>query len=243
MLRLKDLPLVCSMEELNKIPDGKILINTINAFSYNNAQGDDEFAHALKNCDYLIPDGISIVYACRFLNSLYRPKERIAGWDLFKYEMERLNSKGGKVMFVGSSNEVLERIKKRITNEMPQIETITLSPPYKETFSEEDNDALINAINDAKPDLLWIGLTAPKQEKWITRHWERLDINCHCGTIGAVFDFYAGTKKRAPVFWQRHGIEWLHRLITEPRRLWRRYLLGNIMFVIYILAEKIRRKG
>ncbi len=240
MLKLKNLPLVCSAEELNKIPDGKILINTINAFSYNNAQRDEEFAHALRCCDYLIPDGISIVYACRFLNSQYKPVERIAGWDLFQHEMEHLNAKGGKVMFVGSSDKVLSQIKERIARELPRLEAVTLSPPYKETFSDEDNAALIKAINEAAPDLLWIGLTAPKQEKWITRHWDQLNINCHCGTIGAVFDFYAGSKKRAPLFWQRHGIEWLHRLITEPRRLWRRYLFGNVIFLFHILAEKLR---
>ena len=141
MLKLKNLPLVCSAEELNKIPDGKILINTINAFSYNNAQRDEEFAHALRCCDYLIPDGISIVYACRFLNSQYKPVERIAGWDLFLHEMEQLNAKGGKVMFVGSSDKVLSQIKERIARELPRLEAVTLSPPYKETFSDEDNAA------------------------------------------------------------------------------------------------------
>jgi N-acetylglucosaminyldiphosphoundecaprenol N-acetyl-beta-D-mannosaminyltransferase len=154
--------------------------------------------------------------------------------------MEQLNAKGGKVMFVGSSDKVLSQIKERIARELPRLEAVTLSPPYKETFSDEDNAALIKAINEAAPDLLWIGLTAPKQEKWITRHWDQLNINCHCGTIGAVFDFYAGSKKRAPLFWQRHGIEWLHRLITEPRRLWRRYLFGNVIFLFHILAEKLR---
>ena len=240
MLRLKNLPLVCSTEELNKIPEGKILINTINAYSYNNAQSDEEFANALKQSDYLVPDGISIVYACRLLDSCYKPEERIAGWDLFFHEMNRLNAKGGKVMFMGSSNEVLHRIRERVGREMPGLQVVTLSPPYKDVFSDDENETLIQAINEAAPDLLWIGLTAPKQEKWITRHWDRLDINCHCGTIGAVFDFYAGTKKRAPLFWQRHGMEWLHRLITEPRRLWRRYLLGNMIFIFHILRERLK---
>ena len=98
---------------------------------------------------------------------------------------------------------------------------------------------MIAAINAADPDLLWIGMTAPKQEKWAYSHWNELDIRCHCGTVGAVFDFYAGTVRRAPLWWQKHSLEWLYRLIREPRRMWKRYLVGNVLFIVNILKEKL----
>ncbi len=250
MLALSELELVGSKEELAAIPEGKVLINTINAHSYNVAQKDQEFAEALRGGDYLIPDGSSIVKACRWLKGKSQPKERIAGWDLFAFEMQRMNVNDNvnknenvkkRVMFMGSSEKVLRLIRERVAVDYPNLEVVTYSPPYKKEFSEEDNQTIIKAINEAKPDLLWIGMTAPKQEKWTYRHWQELNINCHVGTIGAVFDFFAGTAQRAPLWWQEHGLEWLYRLIKEPRRMWRRYVIGNPLFIWNILKEKYDR--
>lgn len=238
-MKLKDLDILTSRAELAKLPEGKLLINTINAFSYDNARKDVLFSEALQKGDVLIPDGISIVKACRFLNAKSQPKERIAGWDLFGYEMGKLNRVGGKVMFLGSSDAVLNLIRQRVAEKYPKIEVDTCSPPYKPEFSDEDNEAMISAINHSNPDLLWIGMTAPKQEKWAYTHLNRLDVHCHIGTIGAVFDFFAGTVKRAPERWQRAGLEWLYRLLSEPRRMWRRYFIGNAKFIYYIMVEKI----
>lgn len=238
-MKLKDLDILTSRAELAKLPEGKLLINTINAFSYDNARKDVLFSEALQKGDVLIPDGISIVKACRFLNAKSQPKERIAGWDLFVYEMEKLNRVGGKVMFLGSSDAVLNLIRRRVAEKYPKIEVDTYSPPYKPVFSDEENEAMISAINHSNPDLLWIGMTAPKQEKWAYTHLDRLDVHCHIGTIGAVFDFFAGTVKRAPERWQRVGLEWLYRLLSEPRRMWRRYFIGNAKFIYYIMVEKI----
>jgi len=249
MIRLSDINIQICKAELATLPDGKLLINTINAHSYNTAQKDEVFAEALKKGDVLIPDGYSVVWACRWLRAKSRPKERIAGGDLFNFEMERLEKKsremienGGtkvhsKVMFMGSSEKVLSLIHQRAAQDYPHLEVVTYSPPYKAEFSEEENRAIVNAINEANPDLLWIGMTAPKQEKWAYTHWEELKIHCHVGTIGAVFDFYAGTVKRAPQWMQDHGLEWLHRLFSNPRRLWRRYIIGNVLFVWNILHE------
>ena len=238
MLLLKDLSILESKAALRNIPEGKILINTINAHSFNTAQKDEVFAEALKNGDYLIPDGASIVKACRWLKCKSQPKERVAGWDLFEFEMNRLNEKGGRCMFMGSSPKVLSLIVEKAKTVYPNIEVVTYSPPYKPEFSEEDNQEIIKAINDADPDLLWIGMTAPKQEKWTYSHWDKLNIHCHVGTIGAVFDFFAGTYQRAPRWWQEHSLEWLYRLIKEPRRMWRRYVIGNPLFLFNIHKEK-----
>lgn len=277
MFRLKNLNILGSKAELASLPEGKLLINTINAHSYNTARKDELFAEALTNGDVLIPDGVSIVKACRWIKAKSLPKERIAGWDLFSFEMENLerkqcgmrneicgannsslvNSQSASadnskfkiqnstlcspqrtVMFMGSSEKVLDLIVKRAAEVYPHLKIVTYSPPYKPEFSEEDNKAIVEAINAADPDLLWIGMTAPKQEKWTYSHWNELAIHCHVGTIGAVFDFFAGTVERAPMWWQRHGLEWLYRLLKEPKRMWRRYIIGNTLFLWNMLKEK-----
>lgn len=277
MFRLKDLNILGSKAELASLPDGKLLINTINAHSYNTARKDRLFAEALTNGDVLIPDVVSIVKACRWIKAKSQPKERIAGWDLFSFEMENLERKqcgmlnvecGANnssldnsqsaladnpkfkiqnsefrspqrtVMFMGSSQKVLNLIVKRAAEVYPHLKIVTYSPPYKPEFSEEDNKAIIDAINAADPDLLWIGMTAPKQEKWTFSHWNELNIHCHVGTIGAVFDFFAGTVERAPMWWQRHGLEWLYRLLKEPKRMWRRYIIGNALFLFNVIFRE-----
>lgn len=164
MLRLKDLNILESKISLKVLADNKLLINTINAHSYNTSLKDPLFAEALQKGDVLIPDGISIVKACKWLNAKSQPTERIAGWDLFEFEMNRLNQKGGKCFFMGSSEKVLALIKEKAKSVYPNIKVETYSPPYKPEFSEEDNKKIIDAINQANPDLLWIGMTAPKQE-------------------------------------------------------------------------------
>lgn len=238
MLKLKELTIKESKAALAQLPEKKLLINTINAHSYNTALEDPLFAEALMNGDALIPDGASVVMACKWLKAKSQPTERIAGWDLFEFEMNKLNKKGGKCFFMGSSEKVLALIKEKAAVTYPNITIETYSPPYKPEFTKEDNQAIIDAINKANPDLLWIGMTAPKQEKWAYSHWNELDIHCHCGTIGAVFDFFAGTVERAPLWWQEHSLEWLYRLVKEPRRMWRRYIIGNTLFLWNILKEK-----
>ena len=247
MFCLKSLEIFGSKAELASLPEGKLLINTINAHSYNTARKDSLFAEALTNVDVLLPDGVSIVMACKWIKAKSLPKERIAGWDLFAFEMEKLERESEElrtkseeskiVMFMGSSQKVLDLIVKRAAEVYPHLKVVTYSPPYKPEFSDEDNKAIIDAIHAANPDLLWIGMTAPKQEKWTYSHWKELNIHCHVGSIGAVFDFFAGTVKRAPMWWQDHGLEWLYRLLKEPKRMWRRYIIGNALFLWNMVKE------
>ena len=248
MFCLKSLEIFGIKAELASLPEGKLLINTINAHSYNTARKDSLFAEALTNGDVLLPDGVSIVMACKWIKAKSLPKERIAGWDLFAFEMEKLERESEElrtkseeskiVMFMGSSQKVLDLIVKRAAEVYPHLKVVTYSPPYKPEFSDEDNKAIIDAIHAANPDLLWIGMTAPKQEKWTYSHWKELNIHCHVGSIGAVFDFFAGTMKRAPMWWQDHGLEWLYRLLKEPKRMWRRYIIGNALFLWNMVKEK-----
>lgn len=246
--RLKELTILERRDLFPTIPEGKVLFNTINAHSYNQARRDEAFAIALSDCDVLLPDGTSIVVACKFLRAKSRPKHRCTGWDLFRFEMEKLNKNGQhrnpdrikpRVVFVGSSDRILELIREKASVEFPNLEIITYSPPFKPEFTKEDNDKMIAVINDADPDVVWIGMTAPKQEKWAYSHWNELDIHCHVGSIGAVFDFYAGTIRRAPLCMQRIGLEWLYRWSREPRRLFRRYGIGNPVFIWNMFLEAL----
>ena len=159
--------------------------------------------------------------------------------DLFFYEMNRVNSIGGKCFFLGSSEETLDKIRSKAESEYPNLKFFSYSPPYKSEFNEADNNLMIDAINKVVPDVLFVGMTAPKQEKWAHQHFDELEVG-HVCCIGAVFDFYAGTVKRAPNWMIQIGLEWSYRLIKEPRRMWRRYLIGNFLFVRYIIMEKLR---
>jgi N-acetylglucosaminyldiphosphoundecaprenol N-acetyl-beta-D-mannosaminyltransferase len=223
-------------DSLSDLPiGGKILINTMNAHSFCVLQKDKRFQQAIRNTDYILSDGISIVWALRVLKGI--KVKKVAGSDLFRYEMERLQSEKGKCFFLGSTSNTLDKIYLRAKWEYPDVTVRVFSPPFKSRFSEEDNRIMIDEINSFEPDVLFIGMTAPKQEKWGEMHFERINAHHICG-IGAVFDFFAGTKKRAPEWMIKIGFEWFHRLITEPTRNWRRYIIGNSLFVLLIIKEK-----
>lgn len=238
-MKIKDLKLVGSKAEMRDWPEGKYLIDTVNTHSFVLAQKDEAFAQALQEADALLPDGSYIVKACRWLKMKNAPQEKIAGTDLFLYEMGMLDLKGGTCLFMGSSEAVLKRIREKAAEKYPNIRVMTYSPPFKSVFSEEESQAIVDVINDADPDLLWIGMTAPKQEKWLHDHWDMLHIHCHTGAIGAVFDFFAGTVNRAPDWWLRHNVEWLYRFIREPRRIWQRVFVSGPLFLWAALKEKL----
>jgi N-acetylglucosaminyldiphosphoundecaprenol N-acetyl-beta-D-mannosaminyltransferase len=235
-LRIKELSVLNTC--LASIPLAKLQINTINAHCYNLAQSDTLYQKALLNSDILIPDGISVVWAIRWLTG--KKIKKIAGADLFFYELKRLQQTGGKCFFLGSTESTLKHIKERIACEYPDISVQTYSPPYKPEFSEEDNMAMLDSINAFHPDVLMVGMTAPKQEKWAYQHYNQLQVG-HICCIGAVFDFYAGTVRRAPDWMIKLGLEWFYRLIKEPRRMWKRYLAGNLIFIGHIISEKFKK--
>jgi len=223
---------------LGSLPVFRCLINTINAHSYNILQKDSAFLNAIQSSTILLPDGVSVVLAYWLLTG--KKIQKIAGEDLFKWEMVRLERERGRVLFLGSSEATLAKIIERAKGEYPNVTVATYSPPYKPEFAAEDNQQMVEAVNAIKPDVLFIGMTAPKQEKWAVEHFEQLQAT-HVCSIGAVFDFYAGTVKRAPRWMIAIGMEWFYRLVREPRRMWRRYLIGNAKFIYYVINEKIRR--
>ena len=223
--------------DLLSLPDKKLLITTINAHSYNITQQDDYYAASLAKSDVLLPDGISVVGAVRLLTG--KKIRKIAGADLFFYEMKRLNEAKGSCFFLGSSDKTLQLITARAASEYPNVRIGKYSPPYKPEFTAEENRVMVESVNGFKPNVLFVGMTAPKQEKWAYEHLTVLDAG-HICCIGAVFDFYAGTVNRAPVWMINLGLEWLYRLVKEPSRMWRRYLIGNSKFIWLVFKEKLR---
>jgi N-acetylglucosaminyldiphosphoundecaprenol N-acetyl-beta-D-mannosaminyltransferase len=218
----------------------KFLINTVNANAFNVSQKDPEFYQALLKSDILLPDGVGALIAGRFLSGLKLKK--ISGYDLFIYEMAQLNQSGGRCFFLGSSENVLNLIRLRAGSEYQNVKIGSYSPPYKPVFSNEENKSMLVAINSFSPDVLFVGMTAPKQEKWAAEHFDEINAK-HICCIGAVFDFYAGRIKRAPQWMIRFGLEWFYRLIKEPKRMWRRYIVGNSQFLWLVLKEKIKGRS
>lgn len=216
----------------------KTLITTINQYSYCIAEEDPEFKKALLQSDVLLPDGMAIVSAVR-LNTGEKIK-KIAGADIHLYLLNNLNAKSGSCFYLGSSEGTLLKIKERLAVEFPNINVGTYSPPFKPHFSKSENKEMIDTINTFAPDVVFVGMTAPKQEKWAFHHKTQLNAKTICA-IGAVFDFYAGTVKRPSSFWINLRLEWFIRLIKEPKRMWRRYLYYGPVFIGYILRQKKSR--
>lgn len=208
-----------------------------NPHSLVTAQEDMEFLHALNRASHVVADGVGVSMVAKALGMHIR--QRITGHDFFMNVMRALEQRGGgRVFFFGSSNAVLKLIRTRCAAEFPRVTVCgVLSPPFR-VWSEEENAAMLKYINAARPDVLWVGMTAPKQEKWVESNRGELQVPV-IGSIGAVFDFFAGTYPRAPAWMCRLGVEWLYRLLKEPRRMWRRNLISSPLFVLLVLRRHL----
>lgn len=226
-------------DTLDALPaNRKIVINTINQYSYCIGEQDTDFKKALKDSDILLPDGVGIVAAAKFLtNSIIK---KISGSDLHEHFLKDLDNKGGTCFYLGSSNQTLEKIAKRLKKEYPNIKGHFYSPPYKTEFSISDTKEMIAQVNAINPDVLFIGMTAPKQEKWAVANKSYLNAKYIC-SVGAVFDFYAGTVKRPNKIWIDMGLEWLGRMISEPKRLYKRYMIYGPIFAYSLLQHKLSK--
>jgi N-acetylglucosaminyldiphosphoundecaprenol N-acetyl-beta-D-mannosaminyltransferase len=216
----------------------KTLINTINQYSYCIAEQDAEFKLVLQQSDILLPDGVAIVALVKLLTG--QKITKIAGADVHHHLLQELDKKGGSCFYLGSSKNTLQKIVARLSIDFPNVSVGTFSPPYKPEFCLVENKQMLEAVNAFKPDVLFVGMTAPKQEKWSYQHKEQLDAKIIC-SIGAVFDFYAGTVKRPSLFWINLKLEWFIRLVKEPRRMSKRYLYYGPVFIKLILVAKIRQ--
>lgn len=216
------------------------VINTINPHSYCIAKKDELFDLSLKSSDILLPDGIGIVWAQFFLNGIKIKK--IAGFDLFIYLMNKLNKKNSKVFFLGSSQLVLDKIQDKCKLDFPNLIVGFYSPPFKDSFSEKDSIKMIKAINNFSPEILFVGMTAPKQEKWVFNNKNKIKTKLIC-CVGAVFDFYSGRIRRSSKIWIKIGLEWLPRFFKQPKRLFIRNMVSTPKFLIEIISFKLFGKG
>lgn len=210
-----------------------------NPHSFEIAKKDKVFSQTIEEADLVIPDGVGIVIASKILGGHIR--ERVTGSDIFLRLSEALNRRRHhSCFFLGSTDEVLAKILEKMKVDFPNITVVGFySPPFKSEFSPDDDRLMIEAVNRVKPDVLWVGMTAPKQEKWIYRNKNLLDVK-FIGAVGAVFDFYAGNIKRSPSWFLNHGLEWLPRLLQEPGRLWERTLISAPLFLTRVVAERFR---
>jgi N-acetylglucosaminyldiphosphoundecaprenol N-acetyl-beta-D-mannosaminyltransferase len=225
-------------KSLKNLPTkSSLLINTINQYSYCIAEKDELYKKSLQESDVLLPDGISIVLAAQFLNSTKFKK--IAGADVHEHYLKQLNHTSGRCFHLGASVKTLTLIKNKIALLYPNITVGTFSPPYKSVFTSEDNNNMISSVNSFYPDVLFVGMTAPKQEKWTYINKKDLDVKIICN-IGAVFDFYSGLIKRPNSVWINLGLEWFGRLIKEPSRLSKRYFYYGPIFVLLIVSAKVK---
>lgn len=251
-----------SKSQQPKANSQQVLINCMNPHSYVLSKKDPLFREALTGSDMLIPDGSGIVLAARILK--FKKIRKIAGADLHEYLLKKLNEFHGSCFYLGANPATLDLIRARLAREYPNVRAGFYSPPFKPEFSEEDSEAMIEAVNSyiaktqnnhlvkmqnrENPDspahqftsspVLFIGMTAPKQEKWSYRYRDRLEVGMICN-IGAVFDFYAGTVKRSSPFWIRIGLEWLPRFLKEPKRLYKRVFVSGPLFLWDVFRYRI----
>jgi len=228
-------------KKLQNIDCNKIrIINTINPHSYCVSRKDEKFEAALKASDILLPDGIGIVWAEKVINN--NIIQKIAGFDVFEFLMNDMNAKKGTVFFLGASQNTLESIQEKAKIEFPNVNVHSYSPPYKSEFSDNDSLKMCKVINLVKPDVLFVGMTAPKQEKWVYMNENRIKSKIIC-SVGAVFDFYAGNVRRPSQFWISNGLEWLPRFLKEPKRLFKRNFISTPIFLFEVLCIKVFKKS
>ena len=220
--------------------DKNKIINTINPHSYCLSRYDKLFNEALQSSDILLPDGTGIVLASKIVNN--HSINKIAGADIHQYLLQQANLKSQKVFYLGAAQSTLKLIESKVKKEYPNITVSSFSPPYKPQFSEIETAQMLEKVNDFNPDILFVGMTAPKQEKWVFVNKDNIDANTIV-SIGAVFDFYAGTIKRPSAIWVSLGLEWFPRFLKEPKRLARRNLVSTPKFLLEIIWYKIFGRG
>jgi N-acetylglucosaminyldiphosphoundecaprenol N-acetyl-beta-D-mannosaminyltransferase len=194
---------------------------------------DPGFRRIVNSAERVTPDGMPLVWALR--RTGLPEATRVYGPDLTPEICARAQTRGIPVGFYGATPEVLETLRANLSARFPALSIPFMwSPPFR-PLSESEDAEVSEAIQASGIGILFVGLGCPKQERWMASHREQLD--CALVGVGAAFDFLAGAKAQAPAFLQRLGLEWLFRLVCEPRRLWRRYLVGNARFLFHSIAR------
>jgi len=198
---------------------------------------DLEFQEIYQEADMVLADGMPLLWAAKFLGTPLR--EKISGSDIFPELCKIAAGKGYKLFFMGGRPGAASKTSEVLKIKYPNMQIVGIySPPFGFENNKAENNKIIKMIRDSKPDILFVGLGAPKQEKWIYRYKNEYLVPVSIG-IGASFDFAAGIIRRAPLWMQKVGLEWFWRLLMEPRRLWRRYLIDDMQFFWLVVKQKI----
>ena len=231
----------CADQLFKSLQEGKSTwLACFNPHSYALSLKDEVFFRALKFADWLLPDGTGVLLASRLLGGSI--KERVTGSDVFAGLSKQMNQSGSmSVFFLGSTEETLKVIKQKMAADYPNIKIAGVySPPYKDVFSKAEISEMVKEVNFATPDVLWVGMSAPKQEKFIFENRAQLNVK-FVAAVGAVFDFYSGNVTRDAGSWfVRHGLEWLPRLLQEPKRLWRRMFVSAPIFLWHVVKQRFK---
>lgn len=198
------------------------------------AQHDSEFKMVLNSADMVVPDGMPLVWLARLYG--HGLKRRVYGPELMLSFFEHTDHKGYRHFFYGGTLAVVELLTQKLRGRFNGFKIAGIhSPPFRPLTLEEDQQ-VVSDINQSKADVLWVGLSTPKQELWMHSHRGRLNVPVLIG-VGAAFDINSGRKKQAPEWIREHGFEWLFRLLQEPRRLWHRYIVYGSQFIFYVVLE------
>ncbi len=219
---------------VNSSRSGYVVFSNVHSFTL--ALDDPDFRASLNDASLCLPDGWPVAFWMR--RSGMRKQRRVAGPDFMGAYLSNVARDGGKVLFYGSSPATLERLQVVVQQRYPGLRADFIAPPFRQLTPDEE-DAVIARFNASGASTIWVGLGCPKQELWMRRVSARV-IPVMLG-VGAAFEFEAGTKPRAPLWMRSFGLEWVHRLYSEPNRLWRRYLGSNFRFVFEFAAFTARQ--
>jgi len=208
----------------------------INAAKVNLIEKDSHLREIVNSCSLINADGASILWAAKKLGIPI--KERVTGIDLFLNLIELANDNGYKVYLFGAKEEVLEKVKEKFEAEYPKLKIVGRCNGY---FSAEEEKLIVKDMALSGADMMFVAFSSPKKEYWISKHIDELNIPFVMG-VGGSFDVVAGVTKRAPTWMQRSGLEWFYRFIQEPRRMWKRYIIGNLKFVVLTYKNKYSTK-
>ncbi|MDE2027518.1 MAG: WecB/TagA/CpsF family glycosyltransferase [Candidatus Omnitrophica bacterium] len=228
-------------ETLEKIEDlvvtgGPAYLGSVNVDMIVRCHHDSDFARYYQNCHLCLTDGVPVLWASKFLGTPL--KEKVAGSDLVPRICALANARGYKIFFLGGRTGAAAAAKVKLLKDFPHLKIVgTYAPPYGFEKDLQELRRIEAMVREAGPDILLVGLGAPKQEIWISRYYEDLGVPVMMG-VGVTFEFIAGIVKRAPRWMQQSGLEWLWRLLMEPQRLWKRYLVDDLKFFGLVLKQK-----
>ncbi len=234
-----DIPKACAYIEGCIARQDKTYICVAPVSTVVDCQKDAEYRRIVNGAGMTTPDGVPVVWLGKLRGE--KTIERTYGPDLMRAFCDLSRQQGYRHYFFGGTPENNELLIQKLKNNFSGIEIAgSCAPPLRST-GEIEGQPILDQINEANPDVLWVGLGSPKQDYWMRNHRGRLDVPVMIG-VGAAFDFIAGTKRQAPLWMRRAGLEWLFRLCCEPGRLWKRYLFGNTQFIYFLIRDMMKKK-